>query len=111
MQGPIQYVRITLYSALVGIVVVLVILCFAGGVIHVREVHGQDKRDISFLTNVLKPQLSFRMSTGNGPSGPVSSSFSKKAAFALWDAMCASVRLQPTLLKPNVKQTRGIHDR
>lgn len=111
MQGPIQYVRITLYSALVGIVVVLVILCFAGGVIHVHEVHGQDKRDISLLTNALKPQRSFRMSTGNGPSGPVPSSRSEKAAFALWDAMCASLRLQPTLLKPNVKQTPGIHDR
>ena len=48
--------------------------------------------------NVLKPQISFRMSTENGPSGPVPSSLSKKAAFALWDAMCASLRFQPTLV-------------
>ena len=61
--------------------------------------------------DVLQPQISFRMSTGNGPNGPVPSSLSEKAAFALWDAMCASLRLRPTLAKSNVKQTRGIHDR
>lgn len=61
--------------------------------------------------NVFQPQISFRMSTGNGPNGPVPSSLSKTTALVLWDAMCASLRLRPTAPKPTATQTRGIHDK
>nr|WP_307729668.1 MULTISPECIES: T6SS immunity protein Tli4 family protein [unclassified Massilia] len=46
--------------------------------------------------NVLVPHFVFKMTTGEGDTGPVPSSLSQDAAMALWDKISSSIRLRPT---------------
>jgi len=61
--------------------------------------------------DVLQPHISFKMNTGDGFNGPVPSSLPEKSALALWDAMCASLRIRKTSAKPNTTEPLAVHDK